>query len=95
MANRTAKDAQTVKGTNPQFLVEKIIRLRVYDCKYWKEECFGLTGMLCIKGYLDSGPLVIYGSVSKYAVNWGVRSVSCLSRMLVEALYCTGRVVFR
>lgn len=47
MANRTQKDVQTIKGTNPQFLVEKIIRLRVYDCKYWKEECFGLTGMQC------------------------------------------------
>lgn len=52
MANRTQKDVQTIKGTNPQFLVEKIIRLRVYECKYWKEECFGLTGMQC---RLDSG----------------------------------------
>ena len=26
MANRTVKDAATVKGTNPQYLVEKIIR---------------------------------------------------------------------
>ena len=43
MANRTVKDAQTVKGTNPQYLVEKIIRSRIYDCKYWKEECFALT----------------------------------------------------
>ena len=45
MANRTVKDAQSVKGTNPQHLVEKIIRSRVYDCKYWKEECFALTGL--------------------------------------------------
>ena len=44
MANRTAKDAKSVKGTNPQYLVEKIIRTRIYDCKYWKEQCFGLTG---------------------------------------------------
>ena len=43
MANRTVKDAQTIKGTNPQYLVEKIIRSRIYDCKYWKEECFALT----------------------------------------------------
>ena len=28
MANRTVKDAHTVKGTNPQYLVEKIIRSR-------------------------------------------------------------------
>ena len=44
MANRTAKDASTVKGTNPQFLVEKIIRHRIYDSQYWKEHCFALTG---------------------------------------------------
>ena len=44
MANRTVKDAHTIKGTNPQYLVEKIIRSRIYDCKYWKEECFALTG---------------------------------------------------
>ena len=43
MANRTAKDAKSIKGTNPQYLVEKIIRTRVYDCKFWKEDCFGLT----------------------------------------------------
>ena len=55
MANRTAKDAQTIKGTNPQFLVEKIIRLRVYDCKYWKEECFGLTGTLDIRNSCMNG----------------------------------------
>ena len=49
MANRTVKDAHTVKGTNPQYLIEKIIRSRIYDCKYWKEECFALTGQYIIK----------------------------------------------
>ena len=44
MANRTAKDAKSIKGTNPQYLVEKIIRTRIYDSQYWKEDCFGLTG---------------------------------------------------
>ena len=44
MANRTMKYARTVKGTNPQYLVEKIIRTRVYDSRYWKEECFALNG---------------------------------------------------
>jgi pre-mRNA-splicing factor 38A len=44
MANRTVKDAKSIRGTNPQHLVEKIIRSRVYDCRYWKEECFALTG---------------------------------------------------
>lgn len=44
MANRTVKDANSIHGTNPQYLVEKIIRTRIYESKYWKEECFGLTG---------------------------------------------------
>lgn len=48
MANRTVKDANTVKGTNPQYLIEKIIRSRIYDCKYWKEECFALTAELLV-----------------------------------------------
>uniref|UniRef100_A0A0N5AFH1 Pre-mRNA-splicing factor 38 n=1 Tax=Syphacia muris TaxID=451379 RepID=A0A0N5AFH1_9BILA len=48
MANRTVKDASTVKGTNPQYLVEKIIRTRIYDSKYWKEECFALTAELLV-----------------------------------------------
>ncbi|CAD5224450.1 unnamed protein product [Bursaphelenchus okinawaensis] len=43
MANRTVKDAVTIKGTNPQYLVEKIIRTRIYDSLYWKEHCFALT----------------------------------------------------
>jgi len=48
MANRTVKDATTVKGTNPQYLVEKIIRSRIYDSKYWKENCFALTAELLV-----------------------------------------------
>ena len=48
MANRTVKDAKSIRGTNPQYLVEKIIRSRIYDSKYWKEECFALTAELLV-----------------------------------------------
>ncbi|XP_059607805.1 pre-mRNA-splicing factor 38 [Phlebotomus argentipes] len=48
MANRTVKDAKNVHGTNPQYLVEKIIRSRIYDSKYWKEQCFALTAELLV-----------------------------------------------
>ncbi|XP_046549382.1 pre-mRNA-splicing factor 38A-like [Haliotis rubra] len=48
MANRTVKDAHSIKGTNPQYLVEKIIRTRIYECRYWKEECFALTAALMV-----------------------------------------------
>lgn len=48
MANRTVKDAQCIRGTNPQYLVEKIIRSRIYDARYWKEECFALSAELLV-----------------------------------------------
>lgn len=48
MANKTVKDAKTVHGTNPQYLVETIIRTRIYECRYWKEDCFGLTADLIV-----------------------------------------------
>jgi len=48
MANRTSKDAASVKGTNPQYLVEKIIRTRIYDSLYWKEQCFGLSAEMIV-----------------------------------------------
>lgn len=48
MANRTLKDAKSIHGTNPQYLVEKIIRSRIYDSQYWKESCFALTAELMV-----------------------------------------------
>jgi len=43
MANRTDPRALSVHGTNPQNLLEQIVRMRIYSCAYWKEHCFGLT----------------------------------------------------
>ncbi|KAN0062475.1 hypothetical protein ACQY0O_005006 [Thecaphora frezii] len=43
MANRTLRGSLNIHGTNPQFLVEKTIRSRIYDSRYWKEHCFALT----------------------------------------------------
>lgn len=44
MANRTDPLARDVHGTNPQFLLGKIVRSKIYDNAYWKEHCFGLSG---------------------------------------------------
>lgn len=41
--NATDPGAQSVHGVNPQSLVEKIMRNRIYANVYWKEQCFGLT----------------------------------------------------
>lgn len=43
MANRTDPAARSIRGTNPQNLVEKILRSKIYQHTYWKEQCFGLT----------------------------------------------------
>jgi len=43
MANRTDPLANSVSGTDPQNLLEYITRQRVYDSRYWKEDCFGLS----------------------------------------------------
>mmetsp|Transcript_31930 Transcript_31930/g.98605 ORF Transcript_31930/g.98605 Transcript_31930/m.98605 type:complete len:274 (-) Transcript_31930:61-882(-) len=42
-ANTTDITAEGVHGTNPQRIVEKILRTKVYATQYWKEYCFGLT----------------------------------------------------
>ena len=59
MANRTVKDAKSIRGTNPQYLVEKIIRSRIYDSKYWKEECFALTAELLVDKAMELRYLII------------------------------------
>ena len=43
MANKTDPTAKAVHGTNPQNLIETIVRNRIYSNAYWKEHCFGLT----------------------------------------------------
>ena len=64
MANRTQKDAKSIKGTNPQYLVEKIIRTRIYDSKYWKEQCFDLSckPLLRVELYCASRGISLYNS---------------------------------
>ena len=48
MANRTDPSAQSVRGTNPQHLIEKIVRMKIYEHIYWKEQCFGLNGTFTV-----------------------------------------------
>ncbi|KAJ2723248.1 Pre-mRNA-splicing factor 38A [Coemansia sp. Benny D115] len=43
MANRTVSVATAIHGTNPQYLIDKTYRQRIYDSLFWKEHCFGLT----------------------------------------------------
>lgn len=43
MANATIRGAVSIHGTNPQFLVEKPVRARIYESPFWKEHCFALS----------------------------------------------------
>ncbi|KAI5119104.1 hypothetical protein M0805_004874 [Coniferiporia weirii] len=43
MANTTVRNALSIHGQNPQFLVETVIRNRIYESQFWKEHCFALT----------------------------------------------------
>lgn len=43
MANRTDPFVNSVSGSDPQNCLEYITRQRIYDCRYWKEVCFGLN----------------------------------------------------
>ena len=43
MANVTDPLIKNVQGSDPQNLMEYITRQKIYDSRFWKEECFGLT----------------------------------------------------
>ncbi|PHJ24530.1 pre-mrna splicing factor [Cystoisospora suis] len=43
MANRTDPVAHQIRGFNPQNLVSRIVRRKIYECNFWKEQCFAVT----------------------------------------------------
>ncbi|CAG8573394.1 14658_t:CDS:2 [Acaulospora colombiana] len=48
MANTTIRGAKAIHGANPITLIETVIRLRIWESSYWKEECFALTAVSLI-----------------------------------------------
>lgn len=66
MANRTDPEAKTIHGTNPQNMVEKILRMKIYDSTYWKEHCFALTAEAVVDKAVDINALGgTYGGARK------------------------------
>lgn len=66
MANRTDPLAKSIRGTNPQNLVEKIVRSKIYQNTYWKEHCFGLTAETLVDKAMELDHLGgTYGGNSK------------------------------
>mmetsp|Transcript_3176 Transcript_3176/g.11485 ORF Transcript_3176/g.11485 Transcript_3176/m.11485 type:complete len:220 (+) Transcript_3176:171-830(+) len=53
MANRTDPLSRHVHGTDPQNLIEKILRTRIYESRYWKEHCFALTAETLVDKAMD------------------------------------------
>lgn len=80
MANRTVKHASTVHGTNPQYLIEKIIRSRIYESKYWKESCTLLNSALVLQKAVDD--LRYIGGV--YGGNIKPTQFLCLALKLLQ-----------
>ncbi|QRW15112.1 pyruvate dehydrogenase E1 component beta subunit [Ceratobasidium sp. AG-Ba] len=63
MANSTVKGALHIHGQNPQFLVEKVIRTRIWESEYWKEQCFALTAESLIDKALELNSIGgVYGN---------------------------------
>lgn len=79
MANRTQKEGAVVRGRNPQNLIEKIIKQRIYESIYWKEECFGLSA----EKVIDKGIELRYiGGV--YGGNFKATPFLCLTLKLLQ-----------
>ena len=53
LANRTDAHAKAVHGTNPQNLIENIVRQKIYEHMYWKEDCFALSADTLVKKAVD------------------------------------------
>lgn len=53
MANTTDSDARNIHGTDPQYLIEKILRLKIHDSRYWKEHCFALSAEALVDKAVD------------------------------------------
>ncbi|EGR33101.1 pre-mRNA splicing factor, putative [Ichthyophthirius multifiliis] len=43
MSNKTEQTANSIRGQNPQSLIEAVIRQKIYQNRYWKESLTGLT----------------------------------------------------
>jgi pre-mRNA-splicing factor 38A len=43
MSNKTISGAKALHGRDPQLLLEKITRERIYASRFWKEQCFGMN----------------------------------------------------
>ena len=74
--NTTDPDAASIHGTNPQNLVEKILRMRIYDHRYWKEHCFALSAETLVDKVRSAPPHTHCLAVSLAVLRARTRSLS-------------------
>lgn len=48
MAYKHDVEAKPVHSMQPSHLIEAIVRERIFHSAYWKEQCFGINGMLVL-----------------------------------------------
>jgi pre-mRNA-splicing factor 38A len=79
MANRTDPSALSAHGTNPQFLIDKIVRSKIWACSYWKEECWALDA----ESFIDKA-IEIEGIGGMYAGNTKPTKFICLVLKMLQ-----------
>lgn len=90
MANATDPLARSVHGTDPQYLVDKITRTKIYDTMYWKDKCFGLNA----ESMLDRA-VELDAVGGTYGATKSVSQFLCLvlkSMQTCDCEHCTVRV---
>jgi len=79
MANTTDPLARSVHGTNPQNLIEKITRSKIYDMPFWKEKCFGVSAEALVDLAME---LRMYGGI--YGGNNKATDFLCLTLKMLQ-----------
>lgn len=80
MANLTDPLIRAIQGSDPQNLMEYITRQKIYDSRFWKEECFGLT----VADVLEKAAKTIQCIGGNYGANQKPTKFLCLVLKLLQ-----------
>jgi pre-mRNA-splicing factor 38A len=80
MANLTDPLIRAVQGTDPQNLMEYITRQKIYDSRFWKEDCFGLTAA----DVLERAAKTLHNMGGTFGANQQPTKFLCLALKLLQ-----------
>jgi pre-mRNA-splicing factor 38A len=80
MANLTDPLIRSIQGSDPQNVMEYIIRQKIYDTRYWKEECFGLS----VADVLEKAAHQLHCIGGSYGANTQPTKFLCLILKLLQ-----------